>query len=399
MATARQRGRGYELRVCCGYDITGKKLEKYKRWYPEYGMTPKQIEKELERQKVLFEEEVRSGTIQNGNIRFYDFSKQWMETYAEPTLTPKTVARYGEYLKRINKAIGHIKLQDLTPLHLNAFYKNLGESGISKRRKHDKNGNCIDDGRLAPKTILEHHRLISKILSTAIKWQLLDRNVAERADPPKVPPKEMYYLNEDEARNMLQLLQNEPIQYRTMIATLIFTGLRRGELCGLEWKDIDFKNRIMHVVRTSQFINGAFITKEPKTNSGRRELTLSMGVCTILQEYKAWQEEQKQKIGDQWIENDRLFTQWNGKPIHPDTITGWFSNFVAKNHLPKVTLHSLRHTNATLMIAEGTDIRTVSNRLGHAQTSTTLNIYTHALKSRDSIAADNLDNILGTCAV
>ena len=137
-------------------------------------MTPKQIEKELERQKVLFEEEVRSGTIQNGNIRFYDFSKQWMETYAEPTLTPKTVARYGEYLKRINKAIGHIKLQDLTPLHLNAFYKNLGETGISKRRKHDKNGNCIDDGRLAPKTILEHHRLISKILSTAIKWQLLD---------------------------------------------------------------------------------------------------------------------------------------------------------------------------------------------------------------------------------
>lgn len=99
-------------------------------------------------------------------------------------------------------------------------------------------------------------------------------------------------------------------------------------------------------------------------------------------------------IGDQWIENDRLFTQWNGKPIHSDTTTGWFSNFVAKNNLPKITLHSLRHTNATLMIAEGTDIWTVSNRLGHAQTSTTLNIYTHVLKSRDSIAADNLDNIL-----
>ena len=399
MATSRKRGRGYELRVCCGYDITGKKLEQYKRWYPDPNMTPKQIEKELERQKILFEEEVMNGTIQNGNIRFYDFAQQWMETYAKPQLAPKTTARYGDYLRRINPAIGHIKLQDLTPLHLNAFYRNLSEEGISQRRKHDKNGKCIDKGTLAPKTILEHHRLISKILSTAIKWQLIDRNVAERADPPKLPAKEMHYLNEEEARQVLSLLEAEPIQYKTMISILIFTGLRRGELYGLEWKDIDFDNRIMHVVRTSQFINGGFITKEPKTKSGRRELTLSMGACAILKEYKAWQDSMKQDIGDKWIENDRLFTQWNGKPIHPDTITGWFSNFVSKNHLPKVTLHSLRHTNATLMIAEGTDIRTVSGRLGHAQTSTTLNIYTHALKSRDSVAADNLDNILGTCAM
>lgn len=399
MASARKRGRGYEIRVCCGYDITGKRLEKYKRWYPEPDMTPKQIEKELERQKILFEEEVRNGTIQNGNIRFYDFAQQWMETYAKPKLAPKTVNRYEDFLRRINLAIWHIKLQDITPIHLNAFYRNLGEDGISKRRKHDKNGNCIDKGKLAPKTILEHHRLISKILSTAVKWQLIDRNVAERADPPKVSAKEMYYLNEEEARNLLELLIAEPIQYRTMISLLIFTGLRRGELCGLEWKDIDFENRAMHVVRTSQFVNGDFLTKEPKTKSGRRELTLSMGACTILKEYKEWQEKQIQTIGDQWIENDRLFTQWNGKPIHPDTITDWFAKFVKKNNLPKVTLHSLRHTNATLMIAEGTDIRTVSNRLGHAQTSTTLNIYTHALKSRDAVAADNLDNILGTCAV
>ena len=98
--------------------------------------------------------------------------------------------------------------------------------------------------------------------------------------------------------------------------------------------------------------------------------------------------------GDQWIDTDRLFTQWNGLPIYPDTITEWFPKFLERSGLPRVTLHSLRHSNATLMIAEGVDIRTVSNRLGHAQTSTTLNIYSHALKSRDQDAAEKLDAVL-----
>ena len=104
--------------------------------------------------------------------------------------------------------------------------------------------------------------------------------------------------------------------------------------------------------------------------------------------------EQKFSAGDRWEESDRLFTSWNGKPIHPDTVTDWFSKFIKRSGLPYVTLHSLRHTNATLMIAEGTDVCTVSRRLGHANTATTLNIYAHALKSKDREAANTLDNVL-----
>ena len=118
-------------------------------------------------------------------------------------------------------------------------------------------------------------------------------------------------------------------------------------------------------------------------------------VCQLLIEYRKYQDKLREEAGDQWEETDRLFTQWNGKPIYPDTITDWFHKFLARSELPKVTLHSLRHSNATLMIAEGVDIRTVSNRLGHAQTSTTLNIYTHALKSRDRDVAEKLDEALG----
>lgn len=395
MATARKKGRGYEIRVSCGIDINGKKLGKSKTWIPDEGMTQKQIEKELARQKVLFEEEVKNGICPDNKIRFVDFSKRWMDEYAKVNLTIKTYARYEIYLKRINQGIGHLKLKDITPLQLNAFYRSLEADGVNQRKRYDENGNLINNGKLAPKTILDHHRVISKILATAVKWGLLEKNVAMRADPPKVPHREISYLNEQEVRQMLTLLEKEPIQYQTMITLLVYTGIRRGELCGLEWKDVDFENQVMHVVRSAQYIgNKTMITKEPKTKSGIRHFSLSIHACILLKKYKRWQLEQKLNAGDRWEESDRLFTSWNGKPIHPDTVTDWFSKFIKRSGLPYVTLHSLRHTNATLMIAEGTDVCTVSRRLGHANTATTLNIYAHALKSKDREAANTLDNVL-----
>jgi len=151
----------------------------------------------------------------------------------------------------------------------------------------------------------------------------------------------------------------------------------------------------MRIVRSAQYIgNKTMITKEPKTKSGIRELSIGDTVCQLLREYKMWQLQERFKVGDQWNSTDRLFTQWNGLPIHPDTFTDWFSKFIKRNNFPPVTLHSLRHTNATLMIAEGTDVCTVSKRLGHANTSTTLNVYAHALRSKDTEAADKLENAL-----
>lgn len=399
MATARKKGRGYEIRVSCGTDVNGKRLGKSKIWIPEPNMTSRQIEKELERQKVLFEEEVKNGVSPDNKIKFVDFSKRWMEEYGKVNLAVKTYARYEIYLRRINLGIGHLKLKDITPLHLNAFYRSLEVAGLIEHKRYDENGKLINDGKLAPKTILDHHRVISKILATAVKWGLLEKNVAERADPPKVPHREISYLNEEETREMLLLLENEPIQYKTMITILVYTGIRRGELCGLEWKDIDFEKQIMSVNRSSQYVgNKQLITKEPKTKSGFRKFTLSTTACDMLKEYRSWQLQQRFMVGDIWEDNDRLFTSWNGRPIYPDTITDWFAKFMKKSSLPYVTLHSLRHTNATLMIAEGTDVCTVSKRLGHANTATTLNIYAHALKSKDQAATDTIENVLNRMA-
>ena len=155
----------------------------------------------------------------------------------------------------------------------------------------------------------------------------------------------------------------------------------------------------MRVCRSSQYVGGkTIITKEPKTKSGIRRFTLSITACILLKQYRAWQMKQKLRVGDRWQECDRLFTTWEGIPIYPDTVTDWFAKFMRRTELPYVTLHSLRHTNATLMIAEGTDVCTVSKRLGHANTATTLNIYAHAMKSKDREAANNLESVLGNCA-
>lgn len=385
MASIRKRGNSYEIRVFCGVASDGKRIDKSKTWKPSPNMTPKQIEKELEKQKVLFEEAIKTGQIPDSNIRFDKFIDMWLEDYGKVKLAPKTYSRYLGLTVRIKQGLGHIKLKDLKPLHINAFLRNLEEDGM----------NMKTGGKLSPKTVLEHYRLIRKLLSTAVKWQLLSNNVAQRADPPVVPYQELNYLDENQTLKMLELLEYEPIQYKTMINLLVYTGIRRGELCGLEWKDIDFENRVMHIVRSSQYIgNATIITKEPKTQSSIRKISISPSVCTLLRKYKVWQNQEKLKTGDRWIEHDRLFTQWNGKPISPDTVTDWFGKFIKRSDLPHVTLHSLRHTNATLMIAEGTDVCTVSSRLGHANTATTLNIYSHALKTKDQEAAEMLDNIL-----
>ena len=395
IATARPKGKGYEIRVSCGTDIHGKRLGVSRTWVPEPGMTPKQIQKELERQKVLLEEQVKFGSCPDSRMKFVDFSKKWLEDYGKNNLSIKAYDRYCQYLRRINDGIGHLKLKDITPVQLNAFYKSLEADGESNHKRYDAGGNLLNNGRLAPKTILEHHRVISTILATAVKWGYLERNPAKRADPPKVPYKEMQYLNEEETREMLFLLESEPIQYRTMITLLVYTGIRRGELCGLEWKDIDFDTNVIRINRSSQYIGGKkIITKEPKTRSGFRHFIMSNYICALLLDYQQWQNQQKIKVGKDWVENDRLFTQWNGLPIYPDTVTDWFAKFIKRSGLPYVTLHSLRHTNATLMIAEGIDVCAVSKRLGHANTATTLNIYAHALKSKDKAAAEALENVL-----
>lgn len=452
MATIQKRKDSYKITVSCGYDLNGKQIRKTTTWTPEPGMTVKQIEKALERQKVLFEERCRNGQVLDGSIKFADFADKWFQDYAEKQLRVKTLNRYRDLMKRINAAIGHIRLDKLQPHHLLSFYSNLAEEGVKGNCKyyskvdikpmlkemgitktglsekagvslavlssafHGKNINensaeCIckamnipidtvfqkatDNTALSSKTILHYHRLISSILSMAVQWQVIFSNPCDRVKPPKAEKKEPRYLDEKQAVQLLKFLEQAEPQYRTIIKLLLYTGLRRGELCGLEWKDIDWENRLLRVCRSSLYSpdKGIFVD-ETKNTTSNRTIKIPSTAIDLLWEHKRWQSEQMLQLGDQWHKSDRLFTGWNGKPIHPDVITNWFHNFIKKNQLPEISIHSLRHTNATLQIAGGVPLSAVAERLGHANTSTTSTIYVHAIESVNEAAADVLENIL-----
>lgn len=381
MAYARKKKNSYELRMSWGTDARGKQKTYSRTWRPPEGMTEKQIEKELKAQLKIFENDVKSNKRVTGVSTFKEMAEFWLESDGEKRLAPKTLERYKSLLKRVYESkIGKMRLIDINQMDLNEFYNYLALPGTNKNT----------GATLSNKTIREHHNVISKVLETAWKWGLVEENVAKRADPPSVGTHETECLDEREVAEVFRLLENEPIQYRTMITMLIMFGLRKGELCGLEWKDVDFDKKTIYIRRTSQYVNRQIITKSTKTQKSTRVLTIDDYTLELLREYKKWQDGKIIEAGRIWQDYDRLFTKVEGSPIHPDTIGDWWNKFQNKHGLKHHTLHSLRHTNASLLIACNTDVVTVSGRLGHSNPNTTLKVYSHMFRARDVAAAQSL---------
>lgn len=455
MATIQKRGGSYKISVSSGYDLTGKQIRHTMTWTPPDGMTKKQIQKEVNRQAVLFEEQVELGQVLDGNIHFSDFSEQWLRDYAEPQLRPTTVRSYRQIIDRLNRAIGNVRLDKLRPKHIISLYHSLAEEGMAQRavslsknkyfdlkqilRSKDftmesfaKSANisirtlreacndrpvCLqsaekictvlnkpitevftvpdDKQKLDPSTIRKHHAVLSSILATAVKWQMIPYNPFERVQPPKVSHKEVLYLDEKQAGHLLDLVQSDTLQHQVIIVLALYTGMRRGEICGLEWKDINFKHAIINVSRSSLYLPGKGIfTDETKNTSSIRPIKVPDHVIQLLKKYRLQQKEQRLKLGDRWQNSGRILVQWNGAPIHPSTVTNWFHTFILNSDLPDIHLHSMRHTNITLQIAGGIPLTTVAARAGHANSSTTSKIYAHAIQSSDEAASQYLDNIL-----
>ena len=230
------------------------------------------------------------------------------------------------------------------------------------------------------------------------KRQLLFTNPCERVQAPRSrKPKRKYYDDEQckVLLSNLNELSTDNIKYKTAITLTLFTGVRLGELMGLEWSDIDFTNGIVSINKSSQYLSdkGVF-TKTPKTESSIRDVAIPDFVVSLLEEYKSWYEDQKSIYNELWINSDRLFVQSDGKPMHPSTISKWFVKFVKEIGLPVINFHGLRHTNATLLISQNIDVAVVAARLGHAQITTTFNFYVHPIISHNKSAGNVLQNLL-----
>jgi integrase len=212
---------------------------------------------------------------------------------------------------------------------------------------------------------------------------------------PKIQKKEAPYLDDKEALQVLEKLMEAPLKWRTIVMLLIHSGMRRGEACGLMWKDIDFDNKLVHITKANQYLSGmGTFEKETKTETSNRVVKLPDEMLSLLREYRVWQTEERLKMGDRWHDSGKIFTQENGKPMHPDSATAWIAKFRDANALPYFSPKALRHTSATLLIMQGVPVKAVSSRLGHASQNITNAVYSHAIQTVDAMASDVIGNVL-----
>lgn len=384
MASYYKRGNSYVIRVSCGYDTSGKQIYQSMTWRPDKEMTAKQVEKELMRQVVLFEEKCKNG-FQSKAIKFETLAEEWFEEYAKMNLRNTTYERLLQLRKRIYAAIGHLRMDKITPRQIQSFINSLAKDGAN-----EKTGKP-----LAPKTIRHNLSLISDVFGYAVKMGVVSDNPCSKVTLPKVEQKEKKIYTIEEVTKFLELLENEPLKYKVFFNLAVFSGFRRGELLGLEWKDVDFDNCVISVRRTSCYTTQKGIyTDITKTRKSQRSIKFPNAIMELLKKYKLEQEGEARKLGSKWVNSDRLFVKWNGEPMNNNTPYFWLNEFCEKHSLPFYGIHSFRHLFASMLVNEGVDIVTVSGALGHSAVSTTSNIYCHMLDNSQAKVSEAITNVL-----
>ena len=375
----------YSIRVHRGRGPDGKQL---KPWTATFEVSPtwteKSARKKAEAFAATFEKDCREGVTTDSRQKFGPYCEYVIKLKEERGAKHSTISSYKDLAARVTPVIGHIRLKDLRPDHLNDLYTSLAQEGQNKRT----------GGKLSAKSILEHHRLISAVLEQAVKEGLVPFNVASRATLPKVERKEVNYFQPEQIADIREALEQESIKWRTLVHMLLITGARRGEILGLKWDKVDFERNKIHICNNVLYSADRGIYEDtPKTASSNRYVALPVETMQLLRKYRAWQNEERLRLGEYYQNQDFVFTQENGKPMHPDSITSWLSKFSKRHGLPHINPHAFRHTMASMLYFNGMDSISISKRLGHAQVSTTADIYAHVMAEADQKSADILSNI------
>lgn len=449
----------YRVKISAGVGANGRYVYRSATFTPPPKLTVRQTEKAVQEFARDFEQRVQKGLFAEADLTVDGLAEKWMREYCVPQLKPHTVEDYRKLLPRVSAAIGHIKLSKLQPGHLQEFYNQLAQPGIREDGKYKAKAAFIKAfpkgtrlalleasgvskctlteamcGRNISKRSAEkiasaagwaftkafssssadtlsansqrhYHLMLSSMFSTAVRWQLMDANPCERVTPPKLAETDVEFLDETQIANLLAALPDAPVQLSVIVQLALFTGARRGEICGLRWADLDLNAGVLAVNRNLSFIaHKGMIFDFPKTKKSRRCIKLSDDCIALLKDYRQWQMRERLKVGTYWkkkitieggktVKNDLLFTKPDGTPMDPNLVSSWFPKFLREHGLPPCRFHSLRHSNAALLIAAHVPATTVAGRLGHAQVSTTTNIYAAMIRSSDAAAADALGNV------
>ena len=382
--TKKKNGR-YLLTVFLGRDLDGKQIVKSKTVDAKSAL-------DARRKYSEFESDVMKGKYAYDNkMKVADLCDLWIRDYVEVRLAPKTLASYKTQIKlRIKPGLGHVRLKDLRPVDIIRFMNELEEA----RTRYD--GKKLD--KVSDRVVSDVFKILSSMLTDAVEWQLIPENPCAKVPHPKVRKKRIHLPPEEDINKIMSAVMGLDVKHRLMILLPICTGIRAGEMLGLQWKDIDFDSKIISVVRSNQRVGKKLITKAPKTEGSARKVSFGDGIGALLMEYKAWQENEKQMLGTQWQCREELwvFTRWNGIPMGVTTPSQFWTKFLKANEFPHMRFHDLRHLSATILIAAGIPVKTVSARLGHTQVSTTLDIYADSFESVDRSAAKQMDDFLLT---
>ena len=388
MASIRKRGNSYLIVVSMGYDYSGKRINpRQKTGRPPEGLTPKQTEKWLNEQAVLFERACKDDPQPQKNLTLAQYTALWLRDIAPGKLDKSTLHRDKQDTERFLPALGHYKLTELRPERFRKLYAELRQTISSATGKS-----------LSENTIESMHATLCSILSDAVEGGFLTHNPAWRTYRYAGKKTEKKIADEETAQKIIAALEGESIKYETYFKLIIATGMRRSECCALQWQDIDWEQRSIHICRSAVKITGDEIfVKEPKTHSGDRYVYFSAQMENLLREYRRACQYITTIYDERELDtNDFLFRRQGTRlPMTPTTFTWRFKCILKKNGLPQeLNVHSLRHTAASLMIAGGADVATVAGILGHSQPSTTLNIYTHAFDKNKKAASAGLQGML-----
>lgn len=337
-------------------------------------------EAEAERNRLLHElgcgEYVAPSALTVG-----EYLTQWL-AHAKVNVAPQTYRRYRQITERdLVPDLGRIRLADLSPLQIQGF---LARNLARKCKNRDRD--------LSPRTVLHYHRLLRRALNQAVRWQLIARNPADLVDPPRVSPVEMHALDEHGLLALLGAVRGTRLSLPTLLAGV--TGLRRGELLALRWSDVDLDTGECRVVRSLQETPDGPGFKAPKTARGRRLVLLPQMAVSALKTHRANQNEERLRAGAGYSDGDLILARANGTPWPPSQFSSEFARLVRKHGIG-VRFHDLRHTHASQLLRHGVPVKVVSERLGHATTSITMDIYAHTLPGMQQAAVEKIDAMLG----
>jgi integrase len=345
-------------------------------------ITVRGTRKDAEAELARLLNHLHKGTLVDASkVMVGDYLRGWLNRHHG--LSPTSIERYRDIIERqTNPVIGKIELQKLKPVHVRDWLSGMLKSGGR-------------DGRpLSARSVTHAHRVIRAALQSAVELELLARNVADVAKPPKVEAQEIEILTADQIATVLDVLKDHSIY--PIVALALATGMRRGELLALRWQDVDLRLAVLSVERSLEQTKPGLRFKGPKSKHGRRAISLPASTVAMLRDHKRKRLELRMRLGMGKPDPDGLvFCGFEGEPISPNYLSIlWRRAIEPIGSLPKVTFHALRHSHASAVIAAGIDVVTVSRRLGHGSPAITLNVYAHLFHKSDVGAAGAIEKVL-----